>query len=350
MIDDEFYKNSNDRNVLLIVMLKNLCIEKSSNELSLGLKAIKSECLDQSSSLISEEFFKYLNQKIITQHVFDNAQDHIDKIKKINPTFDKEAQVFLNYFRSIDCINDKLKCGIDHILPEINIWAYNFYQRDCSPSRDEINEFRKILELNVGEDKKPLCEFLARNITKEIFDNDGIRILEISELDFIAKLLDKLSTIESARIAKLKQLEISDLDMNEMTSLANSWKKEEFISLLTNDLLKIAQSNQLPTSINEVEEQFLSKKIEQICQKDLLRRKKIEVDALQQLRSEKSTLFGRVSGQYFSKQHGSFYDISPEELEEKIFNKGLKSSSANKLYQQFSNGNKTNKSPNSKSL
>jgi hypothetical protein len=343
ILDDEFYEKHNHRFALLIVILNNFCHEKPTKELSLMLKIIEEEIFeDNQLQKISKDFLSYLNKQIIYHFVTIKAQNQIEKIKKINPTFDKEAQVFLNYFRSFDCIVDKLKCDVEHILPEINIWAYNLYQRDLTPSQNEVSEFHKILKLNAGNDKKPLCEFLAKEISKEIFDNEGRRIKEIYSLDFIKRNFDKLSEIESESIKKIRDLEFSYIDKDKVISIVNSWKKDEFECLLANNLFKVVHDKKSPTVLSDDQERILAKEIEKICQEEFLKIKKISDLSQRKLSAEKLLLVQRVvNAGYYSTQHKTKYKISPEILEEKVFKSELKNGAVSFLINQISQSQKS---------
>ena len=242
-------EDCNDRNIFMIFQLKNLNNKLSKDEVE---ELLKSDQKDQ--------FFDYLSQQIIFIQAMNLASLCVENIRRGNPIFSEDIEIYLNYIR---VFNNEFGEKFSLNLPSISTQIYFHNYPGMSVDEATLSQFREIYEEKQRGNFEPLFKMLAESIAVDSYKNFTEELEEISKQNFIESIrqeingiaLDFLLDLETLshkedeaaddyiNIKKivshdLKQLQISTLKDIIFEQLMAIKENREFITSLTQDKIK----------------------------------------------------------------------------------------------------------------
>ena len=162
-----------DRTALYFYYLKNFVNGKTTSELDSMFQKFQHEDSRSASALTSDsqaqedlnpaKLIEYLKNQATFNYILKMAESKCEEIKKGNPQFSEDVEVYINYLR---IFNEELqKAKINSGLPAIQHQMY-FNEQQYKPNSSEINFLQDVLK---SENKSEIAKFLAQNIRDETF-------------------------------------------------------------------------------------------------------------------------------------------------------------------------------------
>lgn len=151
-----------DRNIFMIFQLKNLSNKLDFTQVSelLGLDP-------------KDQFFNYLSQQIIYFKIINLASLQVENIKKSNPAFTEDIEVYLNYIR---VFNSEFGNKFSLNLPSISTQNYFQDHPDYQVNPNEFAKLNEIYNANQEGNFRPLFKMLAQSIAIDSYRNFNKKI------------------------------------------------------------------------------------------------------------------------------------------------------------------------------
>jgi hypothetical protein len=262
----ESLSSCDDFNIFMIFNLKNFCNKKSLNEL---IKLNKSA------------IFNYIKQQLIYIFILELAREKCHQIKLINSSFSEDAEVYLNFIRIFNInFGEKLQLNLPPIIHQ-NFLSLKKYQ----PSEDQISKFKNIVESFDNSRYQTLCELIANQIAKEIYDPKDSLIPEISSLKFINNLksnfdeivldiydkLNRTESIEESNENDKKRIIANEIRQLQIEEFTHSLTKELVGLINKKELLEDDSNQQQIAGFSEIELKQLKKKFTDVYKNSLIK-------------------------------------------------------------------------------
>ena len=250
-------EDCDDRNIFMIFQLKNLCNKLDSTQVSelLGLDP-------------KDQFFNYLSQQIIFFKIINLASLQVENIKKSNPAFTEDIEVYLNYIR---VFNNEFGSKFSLNLPSISTQLYFQDYPDFRVNPIELAKLNEIYNANQEGNFRPLFKMLAQSIAIDSYRNVNEKNPEINKqnfiisikqeidliaLDFISDLLNSLTSSDNPSSDEdIKKIICKDIEKQQISTL-----KE----ILFEQLMAIKENRELITSLTEDKVDEITQKFKEI--------------------------------------------------------------------------------------
>lgn len=215
IIARESLSNCEDRNILMIFQIKNLC-----NKLD------RDKVRDLLESDRKDQFFSYLSQQIIFLKITDLASIHVKNMLRVNPNFSEDVEVYLNYVR---VFNNEFGRKFSLKLPLISVQNYFENHPDYSINPSELEKFDAMYNASQRGDFKPLFEFYAQEIAEDSFSNILEKIPEINQQSFVTLFKEEINGIALDFL----------MDLETIRSSHNELEDESVKKIIASDLKQI---------------------------------------------------------------------------------------------------------------
>ena len=256
-----------DRTALYFYYLKNFVNGKTTSELDSMFQKFQHEDSRSASALTSDsqaqedlnpaKLIEYLKNQATFNYILKMAESKCEEIKKGNPQFSEDVEVYINYLR---IFNEELqKAKINSGLPAIQHQMY-FNEQQYKPNSSEINFLQDVLK---SENKSEIAKFLAQNIRDETFTSmyhalDETKIyktINLAVCDIASPYMDTDSYEKSQDAVKA---------LETLQKLQKEIVKDEFEEVL----LRIIEKQKFKINFDENKTSKIKEKIESTLRKE----------------------------------------------------------------------------------